>query len=276
VEAFYKAGDGAPLVLLHGFTNTWRAWRPVLPALEAQRSVLAPTLPGHHGGLPFAPGAPVSIAAMADAIERLMDAEGIERAHLAGSSLGGWLSLELGRRGRALSVVGVCPAGGWEVGTPEERSVVRYFRRATTAARLIRPWWRTIARRPRLRAIAFRDMHAHPARIGAAAALAGLEATAKCTIVAEMIALANAGELFDELGPIECPVRVVQATGDRLFKRPGHYAKLRRLLPEAEWVTVEGLGHLPMSDDPAQVAELILSCSGGEPLPDPRGRAEAG
>jgi pimeloyl-ACP methyl ester carboxylesterase len=39
---------------------------------------------------------------------------------------------------------------------------------------------------------------------------------------------------------------------------PGHYAKMRRLLPDAEYVALEGLGHLPMWDDPEQVARTIL------------------
>ena len=50
VTAFHRGGTGTPLVLLHGFTDTWRTWKPVLPALEEHHDVFAPTLPGHHGG----------------------------------------------------------------------------------------------------------------------------------------------------------------------------------------------------------------------------------
>ena len=39
--------------LLHGFTDTWRTWELVLPALERRFEVLAPTLPGHAGGPPL-------------------------------------------------------------------------------------------------------------------------------------------------------------------------------------------------------------------------------
>src|SRR4051794_38975985 len=127
-ETFYPAGSGEPMVLLHGFTDTWRAWTPVLPALEAHHAVFAPSLPGHHGGEAFPPGMTMTISRSLDMIERQLDARGIETAHFVGSSLGGWASFELAARGRASSVVAVCPGGGWYHGSREERAVLRYFR----------------------------------------------------------------------------------------------------------------------------------------------------
>ena len=47
--AQHRGGTGEPLVLVHGFTDTWRTWELVLPALEARHDVLAVTLPGHAG-----------------------------------------------------------------------------------------------------------------------------------------------------------------------------------------------------------------------------------
>jgi pimeloyl-ACP methyl ester carboxylesterase len=264
--AFHKGGTGEPLVLLHGFSATWRSWTPVLPALEEHHAVFAPTALGHYGGRPFAPGEPASIDAVVEAIERQMDAEGIDRAHIAGNSMGGWLSLELALRGRARSVVCVCPAGGWERDTPEGRAVVRFFRRNELALRIGRPWFKTIARRPRLRAVALRDVVARPSRMDAALALANLEGAAGCAVDGDEVAglVEEAGAR--ELGPVECPVRIALGTRDRLFDRPEHFAKLRRLLPDAEWVSLEGLGHAPMSDDPVQVSKTILEVTAADRL----------
>ena len=50
----HRGGSGPPLVCLHGFTDTWRTWELVLPALERRHDVLAPTLAGHAGGPPIA------------------------------------------------------------------------------------------------------------------------------------------------------------------------------------------------------------------------------
>ena len=89
----HRGGDGTPMVLVHGFTDTWRGWELVLPALERNHDVLAPTLAGHAGG-PALHGE-VSEDAIADALERAMDEAGFETAHIVGNSLGGHLSLVL-------------------------------------------------------------------------------------------------------------------------------------------------------------------------------------
>lgn len=39
---FHRGGSGTPLVALHGFTDTWRTWELVLPALEREHELLAP------------------------------------------------------------------------------------------------------------------------------------------------------------------------------------------------------------------------------------------
>lgn len=246
------------MVLLHGFTSCWRAWEPVLPHLEAAHSVFAPTLAGHFGADDFPDGA-ASVVAMSDAIERQMDAQGIEKAHLVGNSQGGWLALELAARGRALSVVCLCPAGGWKPGSRDERAVIRSFRRAKLALRLSRPWFETIARRPRMRAIAYGEMVARPSRLSPALALATLEAAAGCRVVDELLDSLTSGEtLFADLGPIECPVTIATAQKDRLLKRSSYFTRFRQMVPAAEWVVMDGVGHLPMSDDPEGVARLIL------------------
>jgi pimeloyl-ACP methyl ester carboxylesterase len=51
--AAHRGGSGTPLVLLHGFTDTWRTWELVLGSLERRHDVLAPTLAGHAGGPPL-------------------------------------------------------------------------------------------------------------------------------------------------------------------------------------------------------------------------------
>jgi pimeloyl-ACP methyl ester carboxylesterase len=257
-EPFYAGGDGEPMVLLHGFTDTWRAWTPVLPALEAVHAVFAPSLPGHHGGTAFAPEVTMTIEGSLDMIERQLDERGIEQAHLVGSSLGGWAALELAVRGRALSVVGVCPAGGWEHGGREERAVLRYFRANDRMLRAGGPILAMVARNPRLRRIALRDLVARPERVGGDQALAMFRGAANCSVTRDALEIAGSGTAFGDLGPIDCPVRILYGTRDRIVRWPSHYRRLRRILPDAEYVALEGMGHLPMWDDPQTVAQLIL------------------
>src|SRR3954471_24779918 len=107
----HRGGSGTPLVCLHGFTDTWRTWELVLPALEERHDVLAPTLLGHAGGP--AGGSEVDEGLVADAVEQAMDEAGFKTAHIVGNSLGGYLALQLAARGRARSVVALAPGGGW-------------------------------------------------------------------------------------------------------------------------------------------------------------------
>ncbi len=55
----------------------------------------------------------VSVESLADAVEVALDETGFETPHVVGNSLGGWLGLELARRGRARTVTAVSPAGAW-------------------------------------------------------------------------------------------------------------------------------------------------------------------
>src|SRR3954463_13954267 len=122
----HRGGSGPPLVLLHGFTDTWRTWELVLERLERHHDVLAPTLPGHAGG-PRLDGGPVRESLLADAVERSMDEAGFETAHIAGNSMGGYVALQLAARGRARSVVALSPAGGWVPGDESFQDALPHF-----------------------------------------------------------------------------------------------------------------------------------------------------
>ena len=123
--AQHRGGTGEPLVLVHGFTDTWRTWELVLPALEARHDVLAVTLPGHAGG-PEIDG-DLTDDTLAVAVERAMDDAGFATAHLVGNSLGGYTALRLAARGRARSVVALAPAGGWAEGDDSYQDTLQHF-----------------------------------------------------------------------------------------------------------------------------------------------------
>src|SRR3954470_18075629 len=113
------------MVCLHGFTDTWRTWELILPALERRHDVLAPTLLGHAGGPPLE--GEVSTAVVVDAVERAMDEAGFATAHIVGNSLGGYVAFQLAARGRAESVVALAPAGGWAKGDESYKKTADFF-----------------------------------------------------------------------------------------------------------------------------------------------------
>jgi pimeloyl-ACP methyl ester carboxylesterase len=246
------------MVLLHGFTDTWRTWTPLFAGLEAHHAVFAPSLPGHYGGAPIPDGGPGMIESSLDLLEQQLDAHGIAKAHLVGNSLGGWAALELAARGRALSVVAICPAGGWEIGSKEDRAVLRYFRATERRLRATRTVLPRIARVAALRRVAFRDLMARPGNVGAEAAMGFFTGAANCTVFEAALAQAEAGQAFGELGPIECAVRILYGTKDRIIRWPSHYSRMKQLLPDAEFIPLEGMGHIAMWDNPAVVVQKVL------------------
>jgi pimeloyl-ACP methyl ester carboxylesterase len=256
----HRGGSGSPLVLLHGFTDTWHTWKPVVPALEREHEVFVPALPGHVGGYEFTEDAQFSIAACIDALERDLDAVGIDRAHMVGNSLGGWAALHLAARGRALSVVGISPAGGWKHGSREGKRVARFFGRNYRMLRIGGPRARLIASRPRLKALAMRDIAARPAQIPAEAALQYIRGAYECPAYLRALKLSREEGLGDLPGPIpdDLPVRIAWGSRDRILRWPAYAERFHRLVPNADWVELEGLGHVPMWDDRELVARTIL------------------
>ncbi len=257
--------DTEPLVLLHGFSATADVWEPVLPMLAERHDIHALTLAGHCGGAPLADGVAASVAALADGVERDMDAAGLQTAHLCGNSLGGWLALELACRGRARSVVAIAPAGGWEQATRDERRLGRMFRRNHRGLPLIVPRADRLMRRPGLRRLLLRDVCAHPERLTPKQAAGMLTGAGDCAIYLDLLeAIMRDGppKAFDG---ISSPVRIVWGSRDRIIPVERYSQRLRDLVPDADFVVLDGLGHCPMVDDPALVSRSILEVTARRP-----------
>jgi pimeloyl-ACP methyl ester carboxylesterase len=256
--AAHRGGDGPPLVCLHGFMETWRTWELVLPALERRHDVLAPTLPGHAGGLPLE--GPPDGRTMADAVERAMDDAGFDTAHLVGSSLGGFVALQLAARGRARSVVAFAPAGGWARDDARLPEILALQAQLHEQARATAPHAEAIVataegRRRATQLVVSRCEHI-PAELIAHQMLAVASAHGAPALIAHGLR-----DGYDELDAqaIACPVRIVWGTADRLLPWPSAAARLRHeWLPHADWVELDGVGHSPQLDVPIEAAQLIL------------------
>jgi pimeloyl-ACP methyl ester carboxylesterase len=247
------------MVLLHGLTVSWRIWRPVLGALEAEHDVFAMTLPGHRGGPVLAPDATVSITALADAVETTLDAAGIGAAHLVGNSLGGWIALELGRRGRARSVVALSPAGGWNSARDLRRVIRLLSVGQATMRRHERLRLQTLLRRPRLRRVALRSIMERGDHLPAHEIAGLIEDSVGCAAFDGFMRWIRGARPIDQWrGTDGPPVRIAWAQHDRVipFRRYGRL--FLQAVPDAEQVTLHGVGHVPMFDDPGLVAQTIL------------------
>jgi pimeloyl-ACP methyl ester carboxylesterase len=258
--ALYRAGEGEPLVLIHGFTATWRCWLPVLAELVPRFEVIAPTLHGHDGGTPMPPrDQPFSIARAADLLEEHLDALGVGSAHLAGNSMGGALALELAKRGRARSVVGVSPAGGLRPGDDAAaRQIIKVFTRMQKTTSKSLNFLPKVMARPGLRRLALRDVMTRGHQVPAAEAIALARSSVRCEIVEDVYAVLRAGEAsLHDLQKIDVPVLITWGDKDRILPIGVHSPRLREEIGGVEFRVTPGLGHTPMWDDPGLIATAI-------------------
>jgi pimeloyl-ACP methyl ester carboxylesterase len=253
----HRGGSGTPLVCLHGFTDTWRTWQLVLPALERHHDVLAPPLPGHAGGPPLPDE--LDTAVLADAVERAMDEAGFATAHVVGNSLGGYVALQLAARGRARSVVALAPAGGWAADDLSFRQTLDHFTRMDALLQGVAPHAHAIAATADGRRRATEYVATHWERIPADLVAHLIAGAASCTATLPLVELARRDGWPVEAERIACPVRIVWGTADRLLHWPTAAVRFREdWLPHADWIELEGIGHCPQLDVPLEAAELIL------------------
>jgi pimeloyl-ACP methyl ester carboxylesterase len=248
------AGSGEPLLLIHGIGSTWRVWKPTLDRLEERHEVLAVDVPGFGHSAPLPPGTRPTIDAMADSLEKVLDAVGWAAPHVAGNSMGGWLALELGRRGRAASVVAISPAGMWtEKERIYSRSALRFQHAAATK---IAPYADALTRSALGRTLVFGGVTARPWRADPADAAEALRLFAGAPGWDDTLEEITHDRPRD-LSSVDCPVRIVWGSRDTLLL-PRQADRFVREIPDAELVRLPGLGHVPMADDPDAVADSIL------------------
>ena len=259
-QARYRAGEGEPLVLLHGFTATWRCWLPVLGELVPRFDVIAPTLHGHDGGPALPPGgAAHTTEEAANHVEATLDEMGVGTAHFAGNSMGGALALELAKRGRALSVVAISPGGGWrEDDQAEAERIIRWFARNQRLARATLPYLPRIMRRPGLRRLALRDVMTRGDQVPVAEAVQLVRSSTRCTVVEAVFDVIRSGRaLLRDLDSIDCPVLVTWGERDRILPLAKHAQRFKDEIPGVEFRLQRGIGHTPMWDDPSLIAATI-------------------
>jgi pimeloyl-ACP methyl ester carboxylesterase len=258
-SSLYRAGQGEPVVLLHGFTGHWRHWRPVLADLVARYEVIAPTLSGHRDGPVYPSGMGLErVADAGDSLERHLDELGIGTAHLVGNSMGGSLAIELAKRGRARSVVAFSPGGGWELGGPEPERIARFFARQMRIIRLTHRHVPRLMRRPGARRLAMRDIMRHGELISPPDAVDLSLDPLACTVVDDVLGSLRAGRAHvQDIDQVAVPTLIAWAERDRILPLATCSARFRREIPDVEFRVLPGVGHVPMWDDTRLVVTTI-------------------
>ncbi|MFG2651904.1 alpha/beta fold hydrolase [Streptomyces sp. NPDC048436] len=259
--AYERAGEGEPLLLLHGIGHHRQAWGSVFDILATEYDVIAVDLPGFGESPALPDGLPYDISTVVSVLGSLCEALEIERPHVAGNSLGGLLALGLGREKLVRSVTALSPAGFW---TPAER---RYAFTTLLAMRhgarlLPLPMIERLSRTAAGRAALTSTIYARPGRRSPEAVVAETLALRDAQGFEQTLAAGRDGLFgFDVPG---LAVTVAWGSRDRiLLRRQGIRAK--HTVPGARLVRLPGCGHVPMNDDPALVARVVLDTCRRDP-----------
>jgi pimeloyl-ACP methyl ester carboxylesterase len=255
--AFDRAGHGEPLLLLHGHGLSRRSWDRVVPSLSAERDVIAVDLPG-HGESPLQPrGGGWTPADMAAAVAQLLDQLKLDKVHVVGNSIGGWVALELARLGRAETVTALSPGGLWGRWAP--LAIRTTMRQARLNARIVRRLTPGAPRNRLTTALFMAQATGHPFRVPETVArrsihdLAGARGFGKALRAAERHG-------FRDGDAIRVPVTVTFGSRDRVLLPP--MARRRGQLPaQTTWIKRPGWGHIPMFDQPEAVTSFLLDSS---------------
>lgn len=245
--AFETRGDGSPLLLVHGLGYGRWGWNPVVGPLAKRHRVVL--LDNRGIGESDVPPGPYTARMLAEDAVAVLDAAGVERAHVVGTSLGGMIAQELAveHPDRVERLVLACTTPGGERAAPYPEPTQRLLAEAAS----LEP------------AVALRRFVENALAPGAPGPLvdeivalrlahppdpAGWQAQA---------AAAVAFDGYDRLARIAAPTLILHGTADRVVDCRNALLLAGRI-PNARLELFEGLGHLFFWEAP----DRFLACVG--------------
>ena len=172
------------------------------------------------------------VSRIVDATCQQLDEAAIDTAHLVGNSLGGWVALELARRGRARSVLALSPAGAWR--SPRDlRRLLALFRAGATLARVND--MPSLAARKRVRRILLLPVAEHADRMTPEQVAATLKDIAGCTALPEILDGARDNGPMRPIHDVGCRVRIAWGLNDRMLPFMRYGAPMLAAVPAAEF-----------------------------------------
>jgi len=244
VKIHYEvAGNGPALLLTHGFTATGEMFAANVPALAARNTVITWDMRGHgRSGYPDDPADYSPELSIADMVA-LLDAVGVERAIIAGHSLGGFLSLmfHVAHPERVAALLLIDTGPGYRKSETREgwnrmaENYARSFEQRGLAA---------LGNSDEVDASAHRDA-------------SGLVRTAR-GVLAQRDAV-----VIESLPGIAVPTLVIVGDGDAPFLDGSTYMAAK--IPGAQLVIIEHAGHAPNITRPAAFERAVTEFLAGVP-----------
>lgn len=251
------AGQGPPVLLLHGTGAATHSWRDMLPVLAKDFTVIAPDLPG-HGFTSGLPRGGLTLPGMARALSDLLAQLEAEPALIVGHSAGAAIALQVVRTGgRAAPVVGFNPAL-----MPFPGLAAKLFP-SLAKMLFVNPFVpRMLAGIARIPGETGRFLQRATASTIDARGIAAYEALMghprHCGGAMEMMASWDLEALSRTLPQVTSPVLLVHSSADAAVPLPSVQEAARRM-PRCRLEVLPGLGHLAHEECPDLAADLIRS-----------------
>jgi 3-oxoadipate enol-lactonase len=245
------AASEDPVLLIMGLGASSRLWFRLLPWLTREHRVIVFDSRGTGSSAPVR--GRLTMGGLADDAVTVLDAAGIERAHVVGASMGGMIAqhMALDHRKRVRSLVLACTTAGGRNGAPPWRLLASAAVRPLLGSRRSFPLVAPALYAPGT----LRD---HPDRVADDLDRRMADSTSALTLYAQLgaIALHDTRARLSELDGT--PVLVVHGLEDRLVP-PARGRELAELIPGAELELIPACGHLLTTDAEEQTAGAILA-----------------
>ena len=239
--AYVRQGKGMPLVLLHGYPLDHRIWDDVAPLLKDTFDVIVPDLRGF--GQSTTVETPYTMDDFASDIAGLLDHLGIEKAAIAGHSMGGYVTLAFARlypeRVRGLALV-----GSQVLADPPDRKEGRYKSVEDVAQNgigsVVEAMTTKFTSDARLQEFARKCM----------------EAQQPAAYIGALKAMAERQDSTPLLASMKYPVVLIHGDADVLISSE-RAREVKAVLPHAHLVEVPGAGHMPMMENKEMTADAL-------------------
>ena len=245
---YLEAGEGFPILLIHGFTGNLHNWDLQVPLLCQEYRTILPDLRGHgHSAKPTRPE-DYTLELMVEDVYGLVRHLGLAQCYLVGHSMGGMIAQRLilayPEPFRALVLVDTAAEVPAAVRTPE-RERLREIARTQGMEAVFEEQLRNNPMADQMRA--------HPALVEMwrqEFLLTSREAYLYCAQ-----GMANGKPLLHELQAIEAPTLIICGENDELFVEPSH--RLHERIPSSELVIIQGAGHSPQMEQPDEFNRVL-------------------
>jgi pimeloyl-ACP methyl ester carboxylesterase len=251
---YLVAGEGEPLLLVHGLGGAAANWLVLAPLLLPERRVLVPDLPGHGGSSPL-PASP-SLNAYADRLASLLEREGATPAAVVGHSLGGAIALRLAiRRREAVAALVLAGAAGISSATRNARYALT-ITGILKPGRKIAPHRRRVASSALLKRLVFGRWGASdPPALPPELVEAFLAGPARHTDTVSAAKALVRDDVRVDLERVACPTLVLWGARDNQLPVADAFEYARRL--RAPLRVIADCGHLLIGERPEACADAI-------------------